>query len=1610
MAAMRSVIAVAWLAIALLADGLGLAGDTTENATSRPGSHLRVRDPYPEAYVDPPDFLAKVTPTRNVEKWQEAMTLSFEPAFYTLCDLHGYSKPEPRSAALVKRALEKEQAGEFREALEIYQKVIEEYPDNLHRISRYGIYVPVSQYCQRRLLQFPRRDLAFYRTKHDERAREAFEQARAKHSLEGLAEVRDTMLATSYGGRAMLSLGDAALDRGHYLEALEYYETVRDFFPDKDLHTPALALKIRYCRGMLGEKKGNPTDASPTPGPPEADHRDTTTRPATPHRAALERLVKSATPRKTPFHSQLASKPNIAGDDYTLLPPTDDPLGLTEPVWRQNLPGSRHDFFTPVQPVATEHSIIYRHKNIIYSRSMLTGEIRWRNDLGGRVSWQNWSARQYPQEAILVQDGLVFTPIYKVGATLAAIDEITGQLKWAYGPMVAATQEEANLRFEAAPAGGPRTVYAGYVLDNIDGNTHFDTEYGVIAFESATGRIRWRRPVCRLRPGLFTAGFAQRVRTRIRSFSSPPIYHQGTVYYNTNAGAVAALDALSGRVKWTMRYPYYAFPNDVHDATRQFGRGGEVVRYTKIHATPHGPMFWYNQRPLLIGEHLYVIPVDSRYMFCIDRRTGRVRWTKGKGTGGRLNLRGATGGATYFLGTRKTGELVVVHSGRNRTLGSTPTANPVHLIDPETGRTLWASDDLVAPFDHPAMKYFFYFGSGRFIGARANRWLYQTAARPFLSSAGRVYVTSFHYWGWPVFGWVSNLAVVSLDERRIVARRRYLSGEILRRAAYDIGQAPGLLKALLDLPHKSKEIQDRIRIYKEIAADTVPVNEHGPFLPFSRLTFRRHGATFELRVGPRDVAMVYDPESVKRALAGRTDPEGLFARAELAIQDSRLAEAADLLKQCLTTISSEDVDFRATINQQLYRVHKRLARSGIRAGRVQQELDHCLGMSRTVGTLADEIETLFALAEVYQRKGDHAAAARMLRSIVSTYGHYEYPVPSLLGGDTDRLLSASHRVIDRGRRFVKGTLYAREFGRSLDLLRRGMPLYFSALSPLEKDLSVRAGELAAHRLIRLQKGSPQFAKQFETIARRELIGRRAEEQRHRLLEFPATSPGQQVLDALFRTTADQLQRASGNAPRQAELRKHLWRLADVARVCGLTVPTQHRARVTAPTGGRTVPLTPPFTDRADAYPSNEGTAWLLLNRCGDRTKAPNALFLGGRVKKRFDYKFVLNRVDATTGEIVWQATEPRGGRWTEELRLKGKGDEPGFFEAFVHGDLVVVHGQYDVLAFGLEDGKVRWRYQVPFDFQIKHALMSGDLLVLAGQSETVALYVATLDPRGEVAWQEREQGDLYRPPYFHGDRLVSVRKLPFNVTVRYRATGRLMGRLAMPDLSLFDGHPLLENGPKAVPTAHDGKLLVVSDGWYYIAVDVERMKVVWKRLIDQSDPTREPLLRFALKGNYLAVLKEDFDRDAIYMLSSRTGEVLWCTDPRDGRSPKPMHSMVIAGDRLYGIEVHPGQGFYFVGRDCRTGKRLFAALHRGYEGKPEVAILPRLFGNYAVALVKDRQDFELLALDLATGKLAHRIKLKGAGNFGEHGRVSATVQNGVLALLSKDTITVALGE
>src|SRR6185295_5166671 len=148
--------------------------------------------------------------------------------------------------------------------------------------------------------------------------------------------------------------------------------------------------------------------------------------------AMLRQVLDKLKQEVPPFHSQLASAPHVGSDDYMLLPPTADPMALRPSVWKHDLPGTRNDFIVYSQPVVTANSVLYRHKNIVYCHSIFTGELRWKNDLGGRVQWQNLEERQYPQEDLLVQDGLVFTAMHKAGPTLVALDETTGQLKWAY--------------------------------------------------------------------------------------------------------------------------------------------------------------------------------------------------------------------------------------------------------------------------------------------------------------------------------------------------------------------------------------------------------------------------------------------------------------------------------------------------------------------------------------------------------------------------------------------------------------------------------------------------------------------------------------------------------------------------------------------------------------------------------------------------------------------------------------------------------------------------------------------------------------------------------------------------------------------------------------------------------------------------------------------------------------------------------------------------------------------------------------------------------------------------------------------------------------------------
>ena len=1589
----RSSFCIALLSLLLLAPAVA---QEANKKPAEPTAPARIATSVERAYRGyKPDF-------RGYRPSAKQMKLSSEPSFFTRCLI----QQSMRANALIKAGLENEEKGLYRIALESYQQVIDRYPDTLYKVSPFGTYVPAGHYCQLRILGFPKEHLDFYRVKYDARARDAFQIAVQRYSLEGLAHIRDSMLCTSYGPRSLLVLGDAAADRGHYLAALEYYDTAWNCFTDDRSKPRELALKIAYCRKLLGDKVTQTTIRG---------SRETAL--SNVELAGLNKLVREARPAGTGIREQRFSPPHLTADDYTLMPPTQDPLALKAPVWSRPMVGGRMPVIT--RPVVTARTIIYRHRNIVYARSILNGELRWENDVGGSVDWHSY--HRCRREDILVHDGMVFTPIQKFGPTLVALDEITGQVKWSYGPMAASDVEEAQLRFRTAPAAGPRSVYAGYVKDNVASGVHVDSEYGVIAFDSLTGRIKWQRSLCRLQPGKFAANWrVSGTRIRVRSFSSPPLYHQGTVYYCPNAGCIVAMDALSGRVKWLTKYPYYVHPNDIHDATRGFGGHSN-------HMHPPGPMLWMNQPPLVVGDDLYVLPLDSEFWFKLDRRTGKVHWSRNRldRVYGLSHARGSgcgNGGSTaYFFGPIETGELLFVYSMRahgaftlkNRPRRSTP--GGIFLVDPKTGHVIWASEDPVATHTkHPSLYYHGDFSLGRTrdwcIGV--NELQFQVTARPFLSSDGKLYVSSVGHACWPIYGMLSNLAVLDLGKLQFTDRRYFISGDILRACDNLIQRAPRYLSYIEKQPahvRKDPGLKRQEDMLRRIVKDTVPQNEHPAFKPFSRMTFKRHGQLFELRISPDAMSMVYDREAVKRSILSGQTAEDLFASAELAASEDRLEAAAGLMKQCLARMPAEDEDFRTVVNQLMYRVCRRLVRGSIRARDPDAEMKHVLAMSRAATSLADEIQTLFAVTDVHERKGNHAQVGRFLRSIISRFGNLEYSVSPLLRAAPDTLVNRMADVTGRGRKYVQGTRHTPLLTRAMDAAPHGLPLYRSAVSPAPTELTVPAGSLAAERIRALQAGTPKFKAVFEKQAQSGLAGDSVEERMVSLAEFPGTEAGRAVFDAVLGETRRKLN-AADNTTEAAVQRQRLVRLSEMGRTSGYPLGDLYPADLLASPRRAPMPLAEPLQERSLDMEEERGAAWLVLERNGDRNVKPTLLFLGGRVRKKFDHKFLLYALNTTTGKVAWKATEPRGGdAGSDEIRLKGKGDEPGFFEAFVHGDIVVVHGLFDVLAFNLDDGKLRWRYRVPFSFEIGHVVKTGAMLVLAGTTETVVLYLPTRDPRGEVLWQEKEFGDLYAPPYVLGERLVSLRKQPFNMTVRHRGTGTLIGRLDLPDLRPGHEHPILEdNAPAGPPVAHDGRFVAVCDYDYYLLLDAMDIRVVWKRKIDVTSDTP---LRVALNGDHLSVIKKDYDVKAIYMLSSRTGGLLWKTDPKERGSPQPIYCMTIHEGKLFGIKPHPGQGFYFVGMNAATGKHLFKPLEqKGYEGIPKVRLRGTMYGNVLVAEAKDRQDYELKLFDTAKGRLVRTVKVKGSGDFGEHGRASAAVQPGGLALMGKNELKIVTRE
>jgi outer membrane protein assembly factor BamB len=176
---------------------------------------------------------------------------------------------------------------------------------------------------------------------------------------------------------------------------------------------------------------------------------------------------------------------------------------------------------------------------------------------------------------------------------LDLLDVSGGVERW--GPIASEGTAATGPVFEGAPVVGLGRVFLAESRFAA-GQTHT----AITCYDADTGKHLWKSAVCSVPQEGKTEERLPRYRHHLVTLAG------STVFYCSHSGAIAALDALTGRHLWAVRYP---------------GR----IQPTLFGQTPPRDL----APCLYAGGRLYVAPLDSDRVLCLDPDTGRTVWENG---------------------------------------------------------------------------------------------------------------------------------------------------------------------------------------------------------------------------------------------------------------------------------------------------------------------------------------------------------------------------------------------------------------------------------------------------------------------------------------------------------------------------------------------------------------------------------------------------------------------------------------------------------------------------------------------------------------------------------------------------------------------------------------------------------------------------------------------------------------------------------------------------------------------------------------------------------------------------------------------------------------------
>lgn len=515
--------------------------------------------------------------------------------------------------------------------------------------------VDARQHAQTRIAALPAEARALYRSRVDAQAERWFRQGVGDHDRAALRRVVDQMFGSSWGDDALDLLGDMAFQEGQFAEALGLYRRlVPDpgapatglVHPDPEVDLARVAAKKILCRAAMGidppvsedlktfaaaypEAKGplagrdGPLAQSLAEAiaadhlalPPQSDGRWTTFAGA-PSRTRIapgpidigqfqwrRKLEAPPSPRAQPQmtrfgggfapmpvasttpESQLAFHPIILGDQVVLCDdgkilafhlnardagPEPGAAAASEEVfaWDQKLRSPYSPPSARSAPGGSARYTLTAHGDRIYARLGGSGNgstiiaVRNNRDVEGKRIWEKTAS--------------------EISLPRARAD---------------APGRISNAVYEGTPVADARSVYVALT----EGGT--ETHAFVACLDAETGATRWVKYLGTasspdnaqmMMNGMGGFGNAVGAGNRLLSLDGQ------TVYYQTNLGAVAALDAETGAIRWLASYP-----------TRD--RAG---------ASPSR-----EANPAVVHDGLVIVaPDDALPIFAFDAATGKMAW------------------------------------------------------------------------------------------------------------------------------------------------------------------------------------------------------------------------------------------------------------------------------------------------------------------------------------------------------------------------------------------------------------------------------------------------------------------------------------------------------------------------------------------------------------------------------------------------------------------------------------------------------------------------------------------------------------------------------------------------------------------------------------------------------------------------------------------------------------------------------------------------------------------------------------------------------------------------------------------------------------------------